>query len=198
MTALARRSWRSPSKSSTPLARSMAFARKARPTTSEESESTTTGKPCLPPPCPPANKPTLFFSARSAVQNGKTFHPSNSPNEPPSSPCGKAFELFANLTPGNLYPELADLSPLRSQTVANGIGVLCVRELTGGIYFGQPKRTETLDNGELEAIDTMVYRSGEIERIIEIAVRAAAFRGGKSVRWTRQMYSKPPFFGEKS
>ncbi|MBE58736.1 MAG: 3-isopropylmalate dehydrogenase, partial [Gammaproteobacteria bacterium] len=52
-------------------------------------------------------------------------------------------------------------------------------ELTGGIYFGQPKRTETLENGEIEAIDTMVYRSSEIERIIEIAVRAAGLRGGK-------------------
>ena len=96
-----------------------------------------------------------------------------------STPLRKAFELFANLRPGNLYPELADLSPLRPQTVANGIGVLCVRELTGGVYFGQPKRTETLEDGELEAIDTMVYRSGEIERIIEIAVRAASLRDGK-------------------
>ena len=55
--------------------------------------------------------------------------------------------------------------PLRSDTVANGIDTLCVRELTGGIYFGQPKETTTLDNGEKQAIDTMVYRTGEIERI---------------------------------
>ena len=124
--------------------------------------------------------------------------PKEQPERAALLPLRKAFELFANLRPGNLYPELADLSPLRPQTVANGIDVLCVRELTGGVYFGQPKRTETLDNGELEAIDTMVYRSGEIERIIEIAVRAASLRGGKSVRWTRRAYSKPPFFGEKS
>ena len=105
--------------------------------------------------------------------------PKQQPERAALLPLRKAFELFANLRPGNLYPELADLSPLRPQTVADGIDVLCVRELTGGVYFGQPKRTETLDNGELEAIDTMVYRSGEIERIIEIAVRAASLREGK-------------------
>ena len=105
--------------------------------------------------------------------------PKEQPERAALLPLRKAFELFANLRPGNLYPELADLSPLRPQTVANGIDVLCVRELTGGVYFGQPKRTETLEDGELEAIDTMVYRSGEIERIIEIAVRAASLRDGK-------------------
>jgi 3-isopropylmalate dehydrogenase len=105
--------------------------------------------------------------------------PKEQPERAALLPIRKAFELFANLRPGNLYPELADLSPLRPQTVANGIDVLCVRELTGGIYFGQPKSTKTLENGEREAIDTMVYRSGEIERIIEIAVRAASLRGGR-------------------
>ena len=105
--------------------------------------------------------------------------PKEQPERAALLPIRKAFELFANLRPGNLYPELADLSPLRHQTVANGIDVLCVRELTGGIYFGQPKSTKTLENGEREAIDTMVYRSGEIERIIEIAVRAASLRGGR-------------------
>jgi 3-isopropylmalate dehydrogenase len=105
--------------------------------------------------------------------------PKEQPERAALLPIRKAFELFANLRPGNLYPELADLSPLRPQTVANGIDVLCVRELTGGVYFGQPKHTQTLENGEREAIDTMVYRSGEIERIIEVAVRAASLRGGK-------------------
>jgi 3-isopropylmalate dehydrogenase len=63
--------------------------------------------------------------------------------------------------------------------VANGIDTLCVRELTGGIYFGQPKETKTLENGEKLAIDTMVYRTGEIERITEIAVKAASLRDGR-------------------
>ena len=52
------------------------------------------------------------------------------------------------------------------------------RELTGGIYFGQPKRTKVMENGEEEAIDTMVYKTSEIERIIEIAVNSF-FRDGK-------------------
>ena len=105
--------------------------------------------------------------------------PKEQPERAALLPLRKEFELFANLRPGNLYSELADLSPLRSETVAHGIDVLCVRELTGGIYFGQPKSTQALENGEEQAIDTMVYRTGEIERITEIAVRAAALRNGR-------------------
>ena len=105
--------------------------------------------------------------------------PKEQPERAALLPLRRAFELFANLRPGTLYPELADLSPLRSDTASNGIDVLCVRELTGGIYFGQPKSTSINKNGEEEAIDTMVYKRGEIERITEIAVRAAALRDGR-------------------
>lgn len=102
------------------------------------------------------------------------------PNEQPERaallPIRKVFELFANLRPGNLYPELSCLSPLRESTVDRGVDVLCVRELTGGIYFGQPKGTRTMENGEQQAHDTMVYRTSEIERIAEIAVKAASLR----------------------
>jgi 3-isopropylmalate dehydrogenase len=105
--------------------------------------------------------------------------PKKQPERAALLPIRKAFELFANLRPGNLYPELADLSPLRPSTVENGIDVLCVRELTGGIYFGQPKSTQTIDNGEEQAIDTMVYKTSEIERITEIAVKAASLRQKK-------------------
>ena len=105
--------------------------------------------------------------------------PKEQPERAALLPIRKAFELFANLRPGNLYPELSDLSPLRANTVANGIDTLCVRELTGGIYFGQPKETKILENGEKLAIDTMVYRTGEIERITEIAVKAASLRDGR-------------------
>jgi 3-isopropylmalate dehydrogenase len=105
--------------------------------------------------------------------------PKEQPERAALLPIRKAFELFANLRPGNLYPELSDLSPLRADTVANGIDTLCVRELTGGIYFGQPKETKTLENGEKLAIDTMVYRTSEIERITEIAVKAASLRDGR-------------------
>lgn len=105
--------------------------------------------------------------------------PKEQPERAALLPIRKAFELFANLRPGNLYPELSDLSPLRADTVANGIDTLCVRELTGGIYFGQPKETTQLENGEKQAIDTMVYRTSEIERITELAIKAAELRNGR-------------------
>ena len=102
--------------------------------------------------------------------------PKEQPERAALLPLRKEFELFANLRPGNLFPELADLSPLRKDVAGAGIDVLCVRELTGGIYFGQPKDTQTLEDGQKEAIDTMVYRTSEIERIAEVAVKAAALR----------------------
>ena len=105
--------------------------------------------------------------------------PKEQPERAALLPIRKAFQLFANLRPGNLYPELADLSPLRTDTVIDGIDVLCVRELTGGIYFGQPKSTKTLENGEEEAIDTMIYKTNEIERIVEVAIKAASLRDGR-------------------
>ena len=109
----------------------------------------------------------------------ESLPPKEQPERAALLPLRKAFELFANLRPGNLFPELADLSPLRTDVASAGIDVLCVRELTGGIYFGQPKSTRTLEDGQKEAIDTMVYRTGEIKRITEVAVRAAALRGKK-------------------
>ena len=109
----------------------------------------------------------------------ESLPPKDQPERAALLPIRKAFELFANLRPGNLYPELADLSPLRPSTVSRGIDVLCVRELTGGIYFGQPKSTKELENGEEEALDTMIYKTSEIERITEIAVKAASLRKKK-------------------
>jgi len=106
----------------------------------------------------------------------ESLPPHEQPERAALLPLRKAFELFANLRPGNLFPELADLSPLRADTANAGIDVLCVRELTGGIYFGQPKNTQSLANGEKEAIDTMVYKTGEIKRITEVAVQAARLR----------------------
>jgi 3-isopropylmalate dehydrogenase len=102
--------------------------------------------------------------------------PKEQPERAALLPLRKEFELFANLRPGNLFPELADLSPLRQDVAGAGIDVLCVRELTGGIYFGQPKSTRTLEDGQKEAIDTMIYRTTEIERITEVAVKAASLR----------------------
>ena len=105
--------------------------------------------------------------------------PKQQPERAALLPLRQAFKLYANLRPGNLYPELSDLSPLRQESVAEGIDVLCVRELTGGVYFGKPKTTTTLEDGQEEAIDTMVYRSSEIERVAEVAITAAKLRSGR-------------------
>lgn len=109
----------------------------------------------------------------------ESLPPKEQPERAALLPIRKAFELFANLRPGNLYPELAELSPLHPSSVSNGLDVLCVRELTGGIYFGQPKSTQKMENGEEKAIDTMVYKTSEIERITEIAIKAASLRKKK-------------------
>ena len=76
--------------------------------------------------------------------------------------------LFANLRPALLYPQLADASTLRPEVVS-GLDLMIVRELTGGIYFGQPRGVRTLDNGEREGFNTLVYRESEIERIVRVA-----------------------------
>ena len=75
-----------------------------------------------------------------------------------------ALDLFANLRPAILHPQLADASSLKKELVA-GLDILIVRELTGGIYFGQPRGLRTLENGERQGFNTMVYSESEIERI---------------------------------
>jgi 3-isopropylmalate dehydrogenase len=104
------------------------------------------------------------------------------PNEQPERgallPLRKIFGLFANLRPGICYPQLAHASPVRADLVAGGFDMLCVRELTGGLYFGQPKCTSD-ESGEPVAIDTMVYKKSEIERIAHVAFRAAQGRQKK-------------------
>ena len=91
----------------------------------------------------------------------------------------KEFGLFANLRPVRLPKELAHACPLSKERQGDGIDMLVVRELTGGMYFGQPKKTEDIGNGHLRAIDTMVYTTPEIERIAHVAFRAAQLRRKK-------------------
>jgi 3-isopropylmalate dehydrogenase len=91
----------------------------------------------------------------------------------------KEFGLFANLRPVQLPTALAHSCPLRPDRQGNGIDILVVRELTGGMYFGQPKKTEDLGNGHQRAIDTMVYTTPEIERIAHVSFRAAQLRRKK-------------------
>ena len=90
-------------------------------------------------------------------------------------PLRKHFGLFANLRPGVCHPSLTHASPVKNNLIPNGFNVLCVRELTGGIYFGEPKERR-VENGEEIAIDTMVYRRSEIERIAHVAFKAAQGR----------------------
>ena len=85
--------------------------------------------------------------------------------------------LFANLRPTKLFLQLADSSPLKESIVGNGIDLMIVRELTGGIYFGK-RRTETVD-GEKVATDEMTCSEHEIERIGRVAFESARKRGGR-------------------
>lgn len=105
--------------------------------------------------------------------------PKEQPERAALLPLRKHFTLFANIRPGLLYPELADASPLKSERIPQGIDIVCIRELTGGIYFGQPKSTITLPDGDVQAVDTMVYRKSEIERITATAITAARSRKKK-------------------
>ncbi|MDH5578330.1 MAG: 3-isopropylmalate dehydrogenase, partial [Betaproteobacteria bacterium] len=88
----------------------------------------------------------------------------------------KELGLFANLRPAQVFPELAQASSLRPELVA-GLDVLIVRELTGDIYFGEPRGITTLANGEREGVNTMRYRESEIRRIARVAFEAARRRG---------------------
>jgi len=105
--------------------------------------------------------------------------PKDQPERAALLPIRKAFSLYANVRPGLLYPQLTEASPLKDNRIPNGIDIVCIRELTGGIYFGQPKTTTTLENGEEQAIDTMVYKTSEIERIAQVAIDTAKARGNR-------------------
>lgn len=89
-----------------------------------------------------------------------------------------ALNLFANLRPAILYPQLADASTLKHDVVA-GLDLMIVRELTGGIYFGQPRGIRTLENGEKEGFNTLVYRESEVQRIGKVAFDIAQKRQGR-------------------
>ena len=90
----------------------------------------------------------------------------------------KDLGLFANLRPAICYPALADASSLRGELV-EGLDILIVRELTGGVYFGEPKEIVTLESGEKRAIDTQIYTTGEIDRIARVAFDLARKRRNK-------------------
>ncbi|MBU2533095.1 MAG: 3-isopropylmalate dehydrogenase [Alphaproteobacteria bacterium] len=90
----------------------------------------------------------------------------------------KEMELFANLRPAICYPALAEASSLRREVV-EGLDILVLRELTGGTYFGEPKEIVTLENGEKRAVDTTIYTTHEIERIVKVGFDLARARSNK-------------------
>ena len=90
----------------------------------------------------------------------------------------KEMQLFANLRPAVCYPALAGASSLKPEVI-EGLDIMIVRELTGGVYFGEPKEIVTLENGQQRAVDTQVYTTHEIERIARVAFDLARLRRNK-------------------
>ncbi len=90
----------------------------------------------------------------------------------------KDLELFANLRPAIVFDALADASTLKHEVVA-GLDIMIVRELTGGIYFGEPKGVEQLANGDRKGYNTLVYTTPEIQRIARVAFDLAQKRAGR-------------------
>ncbi|MEM6883481.1 MAG: 3-isopropylmalate dehydrogenase [Verrucomicrobiota bacterium] len=105
----------------------------------------------------------------------ESLPPQEQPERAALLPLRKIFGLYANLRPALCYPELISASPIQNERIPNGFDVLVLRELTGGIYFGQPKMTEETDKGE-RAVDTLVYETYEIERVTHLAFKAAQTR----------------------
>ena len=93
-------------------------------------------------------------------------------------PLRKIFGLFCNLRPAIIFPALVGNSSLKAEIIEGGFDLLVVRELTGGIYFAQPKGIEG-EGAQRKGFDTMLYHDFEIERISHIAFQAARKRGGK-------------------
>lgn len=93
-------------------------------------------------------------------------------------PLRKHFNLYANLRPGICLPELVEASPIKNSIIPQGFDILCVRELTGGMYFGEPKFYGERD-GETVALDTLFYKKSEVERIAHVAFEAARGRKGR-------------------
>ncbi|MEC7088725.1 MAG: 3-isopropylmalate dehydrogenase [Pseudomonadota bacterium] len=90
----------------------------------------------------------------------------------------KELDLFANLRPAICYKALAEASSLKKELV-EGLDILILRELTGGVYFGEPKEITDLPDGQKRAVDTQVYTTSEIERIARVAFDLAKTRTGK-------------------
>ncbi|MBT7058754.1 MAG: 3-isopropylmalate dehydrogenase [Lentisphaerae bacterium] len=101
--------------------------------------------------------------------------PEEQPERAALLPLRKTFDLFCNYRPARLFPSLKSASPLAPSVVGNGFDILCVRELTAGIYFGEPKGRKG-GGDEEHAFDTLIYNRHEIRRIAHMAFEAARVR----------------------
>lgn len=106
----------------------------------------------------------------------ESLPPDEQPERGALLPLRKHFGLFANLRPAICFAELTHASPIKEELIEGGFNVLCVRELTGGIYFGEPK-FQREESSDLVVVDTMLYWQSEIERIAHVAFKAAQLRG---------------------
>ncbi|WP_020675612.1 3-isopropylmalate dehydrogenase [Geopsychrobacter electrodiphilus] len=106
--------------------------------------------------------------------------PDEQPERGALLPLRKIFGLFCNLRPAIIFPALTGASSLKEEVIAGGFDLLVVRELTGGIYFSQPKGIE-IENGERKGFDTMLYRESEIVRIARVAFETARKRDKRVV-----------------
>jgi 3-isopropylmalate dehydrogenase len=104
----------------------------------------------------------------------ETLPPEEQPERGALLPLRKMFNLYANLRPAIIFKELKDASPLKSEIIGDGFDILIMRELTGGIYFGDPKGRD-----ENKAFDTLSYSRPEIERIAHVGFKAAQKRSKK-------------------
>src|SRR3989440_6932132 len=115
----------------------------------------------------------IYFGAVGDPARDATLPPRERPE--PVALLGLRKGLYANLRPAVLHPALVEVCPLRPEIVRQGVDILIVRELTGGLYYGLPKGREETGNGQ-RAVDTMVYTTAEIERIARVGFEAARKR----------------------
>ena len=125
------------------------------------------------------NSDAILFGSVGLPDRDPTIPKEQRPERAALLRIRKEFGLFANLRPVSLPKTLAYACPLAKERQGDGIDILVVRELTGGMYFGQPKKTEDLGGGNQRATDTMVYTTPEIERIAHVAFKAAQLRRKK-------------------
>lgn len=139
-----------------------------------------TGHPLPPETVAASEKADAILFGSVGGPKWESLPPDIQPERGALLPLRKHFGLFANLRPGVCLPALIHASPVKNELISQGFDVLCVRELTGGVYFGQPKGRRE-EKGEPVAFDTMIYKKSEIQRILRVAFTAAMGRGKRLV-----------------